>query len=63
MPMTKKYYIAIARALNQTMWDKDADPATVTAVMVRLAEVFRDDNPLFDAQRFYAACTNNPSTK
>lgn len=61
--MTKKNYIAIANAINATMWEDKADPATITALIARFAAIFAEDNPRFDAQRFFAACTANPSTK
>ena len=61
--MSKKHYVAIAKKVNEVMWMEKSDPATVTALMIALAGVFRDDNPLFDTQRFYSACTNNPSTR
>ena len=61
--MTKKDYIAIADAIKTTMWEDKADPATLVALIARLATAFAQDNPRFDAQRFFAACTANPSTK
>ena len=61
--MTKKDYIAIAKAINETMWSKGADPATLTALIARLSIAFTNDNPRFDHKRFWQACTTNPSTK
>lgn len=61
--MSKKDYIAIANAINAVMWEDKADPATVTSLVTRFAAIFAKDNPRFDAQRFFAACTASPSTK
>lgn len=58
--MTKKNYIAIAQAINDVLWREKADPATVTTLIGSLATVFANDNPRFDAERFFAACLKNP---
>lgn len=63
MPMSKKHYEAIARALNNVMWDDRSDPATMANVIVAVSTVCENDNPRFDRQRFYVACTDKPSTK
>lgn len=61
--VTKKDYIAIADAINATMWSPGADPATLTVLISRLHIVFEKDNPRFDSKRFWQACTADPSTK
>ena len=61
--MTKKDYIAIANVINAAMWEDKADPATITSLVAKFAAIFAEDNPRFDAQRFFAACTASPSTK
>ena len=53
--MTKKDYIAIATAINTTLWEPKSDPATVSALATRLAAVFEADNPRFDRIRFFEA--------
>lgn len=63
MPMSKKHYEALASALSNVMWEEDSDPATVTRVIVAVAQVCEGDNPRFDRARFLTACTKNPSTR
>lgn len=63
MPMSKKHYEAIARAINEVMWDDRSDPVTVTRVMVAISTICENDNPRFDRSRFLITCTNKPSTK
>lgn len=55
--MSKKDYVAIADMLNRLLWDRDNDPATMAWVIAGLSELFAQDNPRFDKDRFNAACT------
>ena len=55
--MTRKDYIAIARALNNCMHHHECDPETVVMVAQELSTVLANDNPLFDYRRFIDACT------
>ena len=63
--MTRKDYIAIARAINvshiyltDNRAQREIDAANNTAKLAALhiAEYFATDNPLFDRARFLAAC-------
>lgn len=57
MSMTKKHYVAVAKAINEVLWKHESDPATVVMVAAALSDVFRSDNPVrYDGQRFLAAC-------
>lgn len=62
MPMSKKHYEAVASAINNVMWQTHTDAATMAYVVAALTEVFADDNPRFDRQRFTAACTKPTNT-
>ena len=53
--MTRKDYIAIAKAVNHTRniaYEFNATNALINA----LCDVFRYDNPRFDAAKFRAVC-------
>jgi hypothetical protein len=56
--MTKKDYIAIARAVQVQMHvtEDTMRQATIGSVAHQLAETFAGDNPRFDRDRFLAAC-------
>ena len=62
--MTKKDYIAIARAIRNRSFmlcivysEHDSDRVIkVDDVVDLLSEVMRTDNPLFNAEKFKAAC-------
>lgn len=57
--MTRKDYEAIARSVKNTMEvTKKSLPAhaAVYSVVQNLCEVFEQDNPRFNAERFIAAC-------
>lgn len=62
MAMTKKHYTAVAKAINNVMWQTDTDPATVAYIIAALSDIFADDNPRFDKNRFMQACTANRDT-
>jgi len=49
--MTKKDYIAIAKALKNLDFDKE----TKEKIADVLSEVFKRDNPRFDNERFHKA--------
>ena len=55
--MTRKDYVAIAKAINSALWHHECDPATVVMVAGELSTVLHKDNPLFDDKRFMEACT------
>ena len=56
--MTRKDYVAIARAIYQTRQDRHDGVATMTleSVAERIATVMEVDNPRFDRERFIKAC-------
>jgi hypothetical protein len=59
--MTKKHYIQIARVIRENTRGADQfngyeGNINVTTLIHGLAECFRQDNPRFDADRFYNAC-------
>ena len=56
--MTRKDYVAIARALNEQVSFVTTENAryVLAAVMQHTADVFAADNPRFDRDRFMAAC-------
>lgn len=62
MPMSKKHYTAIAHEISIVMWEDGNDPKTVMVLTGRLADLFEDDNPRFDRQRFLTACTKPTNT-
>lgn len=68
--MTRKDYVKIAEAINETVRQNDTDAhctsedndyvngkrdATHT-IMVGIADMLAADNPRFDRERFYRAC-------
>ena len=55
--MTKKDYERIAEVINKVLWMDAVDPLTASKFIFGLAASLKDDNPRFDAERFYAACT------
>ena len=58
--MSKKDYTAIARALK-AIGLTGGDERTLIAVVMRLGDIFIDDNPLYDHERFVVACGLNRS--
>jgi hypothetical protein len=50
--MTKKDYIAIAKAFKEMKKNPDLDNTTIDEVVDVIACVFTDDNPNFDYQKF-----------
>ena len=63
MPMSRKHYTAIAGRMSELMWKEGTDPKTFMAAVVTIADVCEEDNPRFDRQKFYTACTNNLDAK
>ena len=57
--MTRKHYAKIADLLN-VMSDKYKENAearrVIFSVAVMLSDLFADDNPRFDRERWWAAC-------
>lgn len=63
MSLSKKHYIAIARAIKESQAhsgnqgdDLIVQQATVDRICDALCQEFRRDNPNFDTGRFLAAC-------
>lgn len=60
--MTRKHYIAFAKAIRIVRdWvhaeDREARPENaVVAMALNIADVLQADNPQFDRTRFYEAC-------
>ena len=50
--MSKKHFIAIAKALNEA---QDISGAAKAALADKLADIFKAANPAFDKARFVAA--------
>ena len=48
--MTKKNYIEIAKILNKYRYDEHM-------IILKLCELFKKDNKLFNADKFIEACT------
>ena len=48
--MTKQNYIAIAKILNKYRYDEHM-------IILKLCELFKKDNKLFNADKFIEACT------
>jgi len=58
--MTKKHYIAIAAIINRAH-ARYTDHTGINYITEELMTVFKNDNPNFNHERFYAACTeDNP---
>jgi len=60
--MTKKHFTAIAGVINDALWDERNDAATTMQIAGRLAVFFQEENPMFDHERFIAACVANRDT-
>jgi len=58
MAMSKKDYVAVARAVDRNIEDEGNDDAYKASCRLaeRLADVFAADNPRFDRAKFLAAC-------
>lgn len=54
--MTRKHYEMIAATLNELQRDADADNFTIKMVTAALAELFENDNPRFDFEKWLDAC-------
>ena len=55
--MSKKHFIKIAKAINEvSKINHDNQSEAVFHVAHRLADIFKEENPNFDAARFFAAC-------
>jgi hypothetical protein len=56
MPMfTKRHYEAIAQVLRDADRPADQLPVRMAYVATKLADVFANDNPFFDRERFLRA--------
>ena len=55
--MTKKHFIKIAAAMEKIYESGDFDErAGIRRAIYALSEVFKEENPRFDEQRFEDAC-------
>lgn len=54
--MTRKHYVAIARAFESMLPVSDEVLMDLRILANRIAFVAEQDNPRFDRQRFLAAC-------
>ena len=61
MSLSRKDYTAIASRLNDILWQRGSDPATVVAVAYSIAEYFGVDNSLFDVNKFIAVVLSEDS--
>lgn len=52
----KAHYEAIASVLREVLKDPTAHHGNVWGAVYHLANMFEKDNPLFDADKFVAAC-------
>lgn len=55
--MTKKDYIAIAKAIREVAGSGEANQLTVRAIVQNIADVLGDDNPRFNHTTFAHAAT------
>lgn len=53
--MTRKDYIKIAECIN-TIADKETLAIEGGTLVVKLARIFKDDNPDFNRDKFFDAC-------
>jgi hypothetical protein len=56
LKVTRKHFVAIAKALAEIRAKAEADKHTCELVSRALADVFAESNPAFDRARFVAAC-------
>jgi hypothetical protein len=60
--MTRKHYVAIAKAISQTKYNHSGIPESEAIISAfeeleeRLVDFFMSENPNFQALKFYAAC-------
>ena len=59
--MTRKDYVAIAGAIKETPHRKHAglDMIFKGDLLLNLASIFEQDNPLFDREKFFRACQHD----
>ena len=57
--MTKKDYVAIAGAIDLATVSYDHEIVVKISLVERLSSIFKEDNPLFDAERFMKACSKD----
>ena len=55
---TKQHYIAVAKAIQEVAKEMDdaAAESALSRLAMRLADIFKDDNPRFDKGYFLTAC-------
>lgn len=60
--MTRKHYIAIASIINDYVQSEKRGNVTMSnlamleLITIGLAKIMRNDNPLFDNDKFFKAC-------
>ena len=52
MAMTKADYEVTAAAINDVLWERNADLPTITLLTMRFVAAYRGRNPKFDSARF-----------
>lgn len=60
MSMSKKDYVAIADAINNSTSGHSSVYCLKSDTIERLQEYFKKDNPNFDAEKFLEACNAHP---
>ena len=56
---SKKHYVAVAKELDylrQVFGDNEDSLLAVRSIAVGLANIYQDENPRFDRERFMQAC-------
>jgi hypothetical protein len=53
--MTKKHYIAIANIIKEEL-EAGSNVNTIVVMTQKVAQFFKDDNPMFDLEQFRKAC-------
>lgn len=56
MALNKKHYKAIAEIINHRIMIDGFAMSQLVDVVEDMSELFEKDNPLFDKDRFFAAC-------
>jgi hypothetical protein len=59
--MSKKDYVLLADALNEVIWDRETDIATMTKLTMTLVARCSEQNPRFDKVRFIEQAWRNTS--
>jgi hypothetical protein len=54
--MTRKDYVKFAEMLRQKRQLIEDSSSTLLDLTISIADIFAQDNPKFDREKFYAAC-------